>query len=98
MVPSEPADPKQRPQLWRASQPVRLHHLLGNEHPRRGGSLYETGESQLVSSGHEYPHWRHLLFQRSPVDEVSCPLLPTALAVMAGDVLPRPAVSGSTSC
>ena len=39
MVASEPDDSKFRTQFWRADQPVWFHHLLGNEHSRRGGSL-----------------------------------------------------------
>jgi hypothetical protein len=81
VVASEPADPKQQPQLWCANQQVRFHHLLGNEHSRRRGSLHGFGLSRLVSSGNQLSHRRLVLFQRFAMDELSRSLLPPPFAV-----------------
>src|SRR5208282_4756044 len=70
MVASVPGNPKQQPRFWRASQPVRFRHLLGDQPLHRGGSLHESGQSCLVAGGHQPPHQRHELFQRFKMDQL----------------------------
>ena len=64
------------------------------QHPGRGGSLHEPGKCQLDSSANLHPHQRFSLFQRSPVDELSRPLLPPPLAVRRGSDM----VSRASQC
>src|SRR6266550_520465 len=82
MVASVPADPNQEPQLWRADQPIRFHHLLGSEQRRGGGSLHEPGKSSLGFGGHQHPHRRLVLFQRFSLEELPRTILPPPLTVI----------------
>jgi len=65
----------------RAEQSIRLQHHVGQWHGRRGGSLHESGQSRLDSGGNQHPHRRLVPFQRSRLDKLSRPFLPSALAV-----------------
>ena len=58
MVPSELVDSKQRTRLWGAIQRVWFHHLLGNEHLRRGRSLHEPGQSRVATDSNQHAHER----------------------------------------
>ena len=53
-----------------------------DQQPRhREGSLHESGQPGLVSSGHQQPQRRLVIFQRPPVDELCRPFLPHLPAV-----------------
>ena len=50
---------------------------------RGGGSLHESCQSRLAAGANQHAHRRHVLFQRSAVDELSRPFLPPPLAVIS---------------
>ena len=66
-VPAPAAHFEQRPKLWCAIQPVRLHHFLGHQRFCRGASRSQSVQSGLGSGEHQHAHWRHFLFQRSTI-------------------------------
>ena len=70
--------------LRRATRRVWFHHLLGNERFRRGGSRHESGQSGLDSGEHQHPDRRHVLFQRSAMDELSRTVLSSRERVHRG--------------
>jgi len=47
-------------------------------------SCHEPGQSRLGAGGHQHPHQRFRLLQRSGLDEPARPLLPPALALKSG--------------
>jgi len=82
----ESAGADQRCQLWRADESFWLQHHRRQQLGHRGGSLHQFQQSHLVASFHQHAqqvrwHQRHVLFQRSAVDELSRPLLPPPLAL-----------------
>src|SRR5258707_884598 len=81
-----PANPEQQPQLWRANQPIRFHHLLGNKSKCGGGSRYGFGKSHLVPGANKYSDERLVLFQRPAVDELSDAFLPHSVALRGHSV------------
>ena len=94
MLSSEPDDSKFRTQFWRADQPVWFHHLLGNEHSRRGGSLL-SDQFHMDSGGNQHSHQRFILFQRPAVDELSRSLLPPPLAMTRKEPVHYPVLKRS---
>ena len=56
--------------------------ITGHQQPgHRGRSLHQPGQSRLVSGGNQHPHRRHVLFQRSRLDQLPRPSLPPPFAV-----------------
>src|SRR5438445_2076458 len=80
--PALPADPDGSPQLRRANQPIWFHRLLGNQSQCGGGSRHRFGTSRLVPGANQGSHERLVLFQRSAVEELSCPFLPHSFTVI----------------
>ena len=69
---------------------VVLPLLIGepNDHPY--GSHRRSRPPRLGTYGHQRPHWRLFVLQRSVVEELSCQVLPAAVAVMGIDLESSP--------
>src|SRR5206468_4228007 len=67
-----------------------FHDLLGNKPPRRGRSLHRSSQSHLGSAGNQHPHRGLVLFQRSPVDQFSQPILSSPVRAVAPPKPPAP--------
>src|SRR5207249_793718 len=73
----------------RAGESIRVHHHREQQSALRGGSLHESGQSQLGDVDQHHSHRQLLAVQRSEVDELSQPLLPLSRAVTALESWPR---------
>src|SRR6516225_3989005 len=80
MVSAPATNPRFRSRLWRAKQPVPIHHLVGYQHVRGGAGLHQS--AQLDAGHHQRARQRHLLLCGFHLDELSPAFLPRAFTVI----------------
>ena len=87
LAPSLSVDFEFRTNLRRSVEPIRFHHLLGDECIRHRGRHDQPFPARLAARSDQCPHQRLSLFQRSELDQLSGPLLspaPCGLSFLSG--------------